>query len=169
MTDITDAIKLIEDAVQDPKLGLGDEIFFMVSRLTPMTNVDLWIKNSNNATLLSWRDDEFHGPGWHLPGGILRYKETFAERIAAVAWIELGASVTFNEIPCMIRPIMNQTRNTRGHFISLLFKCEFLTPPDGERAFKGADPLPGEWAWHENKPDNLIPEHALQYGSIFER
>jgi colanic acid biosynthesis protein WcaH len=32
-------------------------------------------------TLLTWRDDESFGAGWHVPGGIIRYKETAADRI----------------------------------------------------------------------------------------
>lgn len=42
-----------------------------------MVNVDLLIKNvSSNETLLTWREDEYYGPGWHVPGGIVRFKET---------------------------------------------------------------------------------------------
>ena len=57
------------------------------------------IKNEQNHTLLTWRDDGHYPPGWHVPGGIIRYKETIAERVKAVAKNELGVEVEFNPVP----------------------------------------------------------------------
>ena len=59
--------------------GLPDEVFRLVTSLTPMTNVDLLIQNDRRETLPTWRDDELY-QGWHLPGGIVRYKERMADR-----------------------------------------------------------------------------------------
>ena len=59
---------------------LGKNVFELVSTLTPMINVDLLIKNEMGQTLFSWRDDIHSGKGWHLPGGIIRLKETLEER-----------------------------------------------------------------------------------------
>ena len=167
MTSVTDAIKVIEDAVPDPKKGLGQEVFFMVSRLTPMINVDLLIRNDQRDLLLTWREDQFYGPGWHIPGGVLRFKETYAERITAVALSELGATVESEDQPAMICPAMNHTRNTRGHFISLGFNCILTSTLDNSFKYSGNVPRHGEWAWHQEKPHNLIPVHVFQYGSIF--
>ena len=58
-----------------------------------MVNVDLLIRNDRREILLTWRHDELYH-GWHVPGGVMRYKERLADRVAAVAHIELGTAVT---------------------------------------------------------------------------
>ena len=75
--------------------GLPEDVFRLVSQLTPLVNVELLINDKNKGTLLTWRHDEFYGPDWHLPGGIIRFKEFAATRIEKVAMSELGASVSF--------------------------------------------------------------------------
>jgi len=66
-------------------------VFALVSRVTPLVNVDLLIKDEQRRTLLTWRDDEFFGAGWHVPGEIIRYKESAADRIRTCARLELEA------------------------------------------------------------------------------
>ena len=63
---------------------MGYQKCFGLVELTPLVNVDLLIKDSGR-TLLTWRDDEFYGPGWHIPGGILGFKERALDRLAKVA------------------------------------------------------------------------------------
>ena len=69
----------------EPAAGLPEELFLLVSRLTPLVNVDLLVQDEGLGTLLTWRADEFYGPGWHVPGGIIRYKETAEDCIRATA------------------------------------------------------------------------------------
>ena len=78
---LDEAIELIPNA----QTGLPEELFYFVSQLTPLINVDLLIKNQQGQTLLTWRDDRFHGPAWHIPGGIIRFKEKIEDRILKVA------------------------------------------------------------------------------------
>ena len=59
--------------------------FLLVSQLTPLVNVELLIDDKEKGSLLTWRHDEFYGPGWHLPGGIVRFKELASTRIKKVA------------------------------------------------------------------------------------
>ena len=73
---IADAVAVINECLPDSRAGLPDDIFYLVSRLTPMINVDLLIVNERNEKLLTWREDQFYGPGWHIPGGIIRFKES---------------------------------------------------------------------------------------------
>lgn len=141
--------------------GLPEDVFLLVSQLTPLVNVDLLLKNAQNQTLLTWRDDEFYGPGWHVPGGIVRFKEAFATRIAAVAANELGARVTFTQVPVAVNEIMHPVRNTRGHFISFLYACALTSPLNPQREYKTGMPQPGEWAWHAACPENLIAVHEI--------
>ncbi len=147
------------DTVQDARKGLPQPVFELLSRLTPLVNVDLLVKDSNGGTLLTWRGDKFYGPGWHIPGGIVRYKEHMADRIAAVAHSELGATVSFDAVPLVMREIHAPHREVRGHFISLLFACTLTAPLDTNLKFDANAPKTGQWMWHNASPENLIPAH----------
>src|SRR5258708_14553334 len=87
------ALALLNSWAADPRAGLPYELFLFISRLVPMVNVDLLISDDQGRILLTWRDDEIHGVGWHVPGGMIRYKETAAERGHSTALAELGAEV----------------------------------------------------------------------------
>jgi colanic acid biosynthesis protein WcaH len=126
-----------------------------------MVNVDLLIKNQKGQTLLTWRADRFHGPGWHIPGGIIRFKEAISERIEKVAQSEIGCSVRFSKAPIDVRSLVNKERDVRGHFISLLYLCELQGEPNPSMQVNGADPKSGEWAWHDMAPNNLIKVHEV--------
>ncbi|BBO99463.1 NUDIX domain-containing protein [Sulfuriferula nivalis] len=151
----------LESKIINSAQGLPEEVFLFVSRLTPMVNVDLLLKNAQNQTLLTWRDDEYYGPGWHVPGGIVRFKESFATRVSAVAANELGASVIFTPAPLAVNEIMNPARNTRGHFISFLYACTLTSSLDPQREYKEGKLQSGVWAWHDGCPENLIAVHEI--------
>ena len=124
MTNIADAIKRLKQEVSNPSKGLPDDLFYYISSTTPIINVDLLLKDENGRTLLSWRDDPHSGKGWHIPGGIIRFKETIEERINEVAKIEIGTPVKlFKSEPIAINEIFNRKREIRSHFISLLYSC----------------------------------------------
>lgn len=124
-----------------------------------MINVDLLIRNEQGQTLLTWRADEFYGPGWHVPGGIIRFKESTAQRIAAVAASELGCSVESAPAPLLMREITNPHRDIRGHFISLLFACTLTSAPETTLKFGTGMPKNGQWMWHDRSPQDLIRVH----------
>jgi len=151
----------LETSIADPSAGLPEDLFLFVSRITPIINVDLLVKNEPGGTLLTWRDDGYYPPGWHVPGGIIRYKETFADRISAVARTELGAEVDFNPTPLAINEVIHARRKNRGHFISLLYRCTLVSPPDEILHCKNSFPKPGEWKWHNECPGNIIKVHEM--------
>lgn len=153
---LEELIAALESHVVDSKQGLPEAVFDLVTRLTPMVNVDLLLKDSENRTLLTWREDRFYGPVWHIPGGIIRFKETAAQRIRKVAEAELGTTVEFNDTPLAITEMMNQGRDTRGHFISLLYECRLTGPLAPHLAYTTGLPKPGYWAWHDTCPTDLI-------------
>src|SRR5687768_11444188 len=99
-------IDAIESAIADPRRGLPDEVFGLLTRLTPMNNVDLLIRNDRRETLLTWRDDGLYR-GWHIPGGIIRFKERMADRVAEVARLELGAAVTIKGAPVAVNEVIH--------------------------------------------------------------
>ena len=107
-------INELEAMIEDPRVGLPEEIFRFVTSITPMINVDLLIKNQQNHTLLTWRDDGLCNPGWHVPGGIVRYKESMVDRIHAVAANELGAQVKAAPAAMAIHEVINPSRRLEG-------------------------------------------------------
>jgi len=158
--EIEKTIELLESFIKNPSEGLPEDIFLFVSRITPLVNVDLLIKNELNHTLLTWRPAGYYPSGWHVPGGIIRYKETISSRIDAVAASELGAKIqskkellAFNEV--MLPP----SWKNRGHFISLLYECTLISSLDENLRYEKGIPKPGEWAWHSKCPDNIISVH----------
>jgi ADP-ribose pyrophosphatase YjhB (NUDIX family) len=158
---ISQAVEAVQDLSGDPRKGLPEGIFCLVSRLTPLVNVDLLIRNLENRTLLTWRNDSYHGTGWHLPGGIIRFQEKAADRVREVARNELGAEVTLESAPVLVSEIIELDRRTRGHFISLLFRCTLLVPPDPTLECSRGKPAPGQWRWHASCPTDLIRAHRI--------
>lgn len=154
-------INSLESLIKNPKEGLPEEVFLFVSRITPLVNVDLLIKNEKGETLLTWREDKYYGPGWHIPGGIIRYKEKIEDRIKAVAKNELGIRVKFKKEPIAINEVICPKRKERGHFISLLYKCKLISKLPEELKYQGGKPRAGQWAWHNKCPKNIISVHKM--------
>jgi ADP-ribose pyrophosphatase YjhB (NUDIX family) len=150
----------IESAVDDPRQGLPEPVFRLVTRLTAMVNVDLLIRNDRRETLLTWRHDDLYR-GWHLPGGIIRYKERMETRLAEVARAELGAAVAVKGGPVAMNEIIHLDRKARGHFIAFLFECELVTAPDETLKYPGGQPQHGQWAWHGTYPPDMIDSHEV--------
>ena len=154
------AFAALDAWVGEPVDGLPEEFFLFLSRFTPMVNVDLLIQDEGHRTLLTWRQDETYGAGWHVPGGIIRYRETAEDRIRATARRELGAEVTFHAEPMAVEQAMHPDRRERGHFISLVYTCRLLGPPDPALRYLHGRPQRDQWAWHEGCPPNLIAWQA---------
>ena len=86
------------------KEGLGTDLYEAVSRLTPSISVEAVIKNSDaSKTLLIWRNDKMYGPGWHLPGGVLRFKETLKISFSRGTKI-LKKHYVFHQVAFFFRP-----------------------------------------------------------------
>jgi ADP-ribose pyrophosphatase YjhB (NUDIX family) len=157
---LTEAIKLLDDKVPNPAEGLPDEIFYYISRTTPLVNVDLLVKDENGRVLLAWRDDIYSGTGWHIPGGIIRYRETLETRLKKVAEIEIGTQVEYKKEPIAMNEIIQYKTKDRGHFISFLYEC-FLSEKFVLEN-KGLTPNDvGYLKWHDRCPDDLIIYHDI--------
>lgn len=143
----------LREMTGEAKGDLPEPLFQYALSIVSTINVDLLVRDEIGRTLLSWREDEF-GSGWHIPGGVIRRYETFAERISAVADEELALTVSHEEQPCYVLDVGRAY--ARGHFISLLFRCtpasEFRRPNffgDPKR------PRHTELAWFDGPPDDL--------------
>jgi ADP-ribose pyrophosphatase YjhB (NUDIX family) len=162
MTDamtIREAISFLEKQVPDPTQGLPDEVFELVTRLTPMINVDLLIQDSQGRTLLTWRQDQYFHPGWHIPGGIIRLQETAEERIAKVAATELSAKVSHEPQPIAITEFHFPHLAARKHFISLLYRCQLQGAPGICACPSDRPPQAGEYRWFSAPPPDLLEPH----------
>lgn len=158
--NISDAIDVLNKQVADPSAGLPDDLFFYISKTTPLVNVDLLIKDENGHTLLSWRKDQYCGQGWHVPGGIVRFKEKLGTRLKKVAKTEIGSDVNFDPIPIALNQVICPKRDIRGHFISILYKG-FL-PSTFVPENKGLAPDDtGYLKWHDVCPANLLKVHEM--------
>jgi ADP-ribose pyrophosphatase YjhB (NUDIX family) len=149
------SIATLVEAVPEPSLGLPDSVFYYISRTTPLVNVDLLIKDENGRTLLSWRDDQYAGTGWHVPGGIVRFKERLETRVEKVAEAEIGTAVQFDPTPIALHQIIHEKHEIRGHFVSLLYKCFVpgtFKPRNEGLSLENA----GYLVWHDRCPANLL-------------
>ncbi|MBT4160119.1 MAG: NUDIX domain-containing protein [Gammaproteobacteria bacterium] len=158
---LKDAIAVIEAAIDNPAEGLPEEVFRFMTRITPLVNVDLLIRDPEKRTLLAWRHDEFAGAGWHVPGGIVRYKESLENRLREVAKHEIGRELRFRAAPIAIHQMWKK-QATRAHFFSVLYECftDEVIEPDNDGRSEGDA---GFLKWHDTCPDDLIMVHEQIY------
>lgn len=164
-SELTALIRQLESHLDPSASTLPEELFLFVSRLSPLVNVDLLVQDDAKRTLLTWRSDRFYGPGWHVPGGVIRFQEAAADRIRAVAKRELGTAVDHDAAPVLVHENITLARRDRGHFISLLYRCRLASELDQSRQFDPHRPLPDQWLWHARCPRNLIREQ-LAYAAF---
>ena len=69
-----------------------EEYDFIFNRV-PRLCVDMVIRNEKGGILLTRRNIEPYKNLWHLPGGMVRFKETIADAANRVAQKEFGATV----------------------------------------------------------------------------
>ena len=87
-----------------------------------MVNVDLFVRNFKKKFCLlgEWK---LLFTSWHIPGGIVRLRESLYDRIELVAQKELGAKISYKTNPILINEIIRfPERINRTHFISFLLK-----------------------------------------------
>lgn len=137
----------IPSALSGAQDGLPDEVFNFIASVTAMVNVDLLVYEPDKGFLLSWRKD---GGAWHIPGGIIRFKETLFERLVKTGKTELRAEITFDATPLKISEIFMPCQ-WRGHFISFLYRVYLPSGYTVNNAGKteGED---GFLAWHKEVP-----------------
>ena len=71
---LEELIAAIDASIDDPRKRLPQPVFDLVSRITPVVNVDLLVRNERREVLLTWRHDELYH-GWHVPGGVVREQD----------------------------------------------------------------------------------------------
>jgi len=136
---------------------MDNKTFEIVSTLTPMINVDLIIKDSNNRVLLSWRNDSC-GQGWHVPGRIIRFRESIKDSIIILMETEIKCNQVKDLAFIKNQEFIKHSTDIRGHFISLLYHTfipdDFI--PDNQE-LRETDQ--GFLKWFDECPDNLLSWH----------
>ncbi len=147
----------------DGTAGIGKILFESISRLTPAVSVELIIKSEDQRrSLLTWREDELYGPGWHVPGGVVRFKEKLTSRVQKVLKNEIGVSASKIEGPIGFHEIFNKKRDKRGHFICFVYKVILIEDPPFRTKAQDGVITRGSWRWFTKCPDNLIEnQHSL--------
>lgn len=140
----------------------------------PVANIDLFITNSKGEVLLSWRDDNFYGCGWHIPGGCIRIRETIEERVQKTAIDEIGCRVKYDKNPIVVRESFVEhdrpwlsDQLERSHNISLLFSAELEDGFVFDNGTKSEHEV-GYLRWFNMMPDDLLAAHQELYGDILE-
>lgn len=134
--------------IDNPHAGLPQSVFDILIKIVPFVACELAIVDDKKRILLTWREDRWWR-GWHFPGGLLRYRETFEERIRAVARKELGVDITNHKFLFA----KDCSQGARSHVVSLVFRCETMMVPKQGRYFK-------------KMPKNIIEEHKKLWAKI---
>ena len=166
ISKIDSAVTQLFDSHIEANKGLPENLFLLISSLVPIPNVDLLITNEKNQILLSWRDDEFYGKGWHIPGGCIRFGETMQQRIQKTALAEIGTKVIAEKEPIVVRDVIRPPReelrdkNVRGHNLTVLYRCSL---PQGfeinNKKIKESDN--GYLKWFSKFPENMLSVHDV--------
>lgn len=150
----------------DARSGLPEEIFLAVSTLVPIANVDLMIIDEEKGILLSWRDDEYYGQGWHLPGGCIRFKETMLERLQKTAMNEIGTEVEITETPLAVRDVIldkdHELPKLRAHHLAVLYECRLPKTFAVDNHNKTESDI-GYLQWFRQIPKNILAVHDVYF------
>jgi len=160
-SDLKNALEVVMNSISDPTAGLPEAVFRFVSGITPMVNVDLLILDPHQGVLLTWRPTGNYPAGWHLPGGIIRVKESFQNRVEQVARTELGVGISECIGPIDINQMIHPEAKTRVHFVSLLYRVTISETLDEKNRSRDVDPLGGQWAWHKKWPHDLYGPQSI--------
>ncbi len=151
----------LRDLNLDASEGLSEDLFLLVSSLIPVPNIDLLITNDSNQILLSFRNDIFYGQTWHIPGGCMRYGDTFEKRLEETSKKEIGCVVEYDTKPLCVCNVLRGPNNTqnhpyeRGHNVAILYNCRL--PDNFEIDNTGKKPGDnGYLKWFDKLPDNFL-------------
>lgn len=158
--NVLDAITYLKSQVKDPNKGLPEDIFLYISCVTPLVNVDLLIQDEKGQTLLSYRNDNFFGRGWHIPGGIIRFRELPFERVKKVIETEIFSEVKMEEQPIEVISLVVPELEERSHSVGLLYRG-FLSSsiPLNNKGKEETDA--GYLKWFSECPEDLLSVHYV--------
>lgn len=165
---LKDAVELLRNAELDARNGLTEELFWMISALVPIPNVDLLVTNESGQLLLSRRNDGFFEKSWYIPGGCLRYGEELTACVQETAKRELGCEVAVDPKPLAVRNVLRGDNSAqahpreRGHNVAILYHCIL---PEGycidNNGRDGNDD--GYLQWFDELPPDFMKIQSVYY------
>lgn len=178
IVDLVEKLKcVLKSEGVDPQNGLPEALFLFASSITPIPNVDLFVTSDKNRYLLAWRNDQYYGKGWHIPGGCIRLRETLENRIQKTAIEELGTEVVYEKKPIMTvesiateQRIVKQGNFNRSHNICILYECSVPSQYDIEdfnKKLKKGDQ--GRLKWFDYFPENFLSCQRPMYEGFLKR
>ncbi|MEK9170263.1 MAG: NUDIX hydrolase [Patescibacteria group bacterium] len=124
--EIGDLVRLLKKV----RLPAPYPVFVALCKSVPMVAVNLAVMPDKNHVLLTYRKDEFYD-SWHIPGSILRYKETPKDALKRVCRKEISVKIKklrfvgfFNDY------------DVRGHELVLLYAARPINKPKDGQYFK---------------------------------
>lgn len=161
-TEIKNAINVLRQAQINTDEGMSEELFLLISGLILLPNIDLLIINEKKQILLAWRQDEFYENSWHIPGGCMRYGESFEACIQKTANRELGMDVRWDKEPIAVRNVIRGINDQqcypreRGHNVAILFRCYLCHPLKNECLADTRMLQNGTLRWFDKLPSDFM-------------
>lgn len=121
--------KVLVRLLKKVKLPASYPVFRALCKSVPMIAVNLAVMPDNRRLLLTYRDDEFY-KGWHIPGSILRYRESLADVFKRIGRQELKMKI---RRPQFVNYFIEHS--SRGHELILLFAVRTAGVPKVGRYF----------------------------------
>ncbi len=162
--NLSSLINSLESFIKNPEIGLPDEVFYFIGRVTPYLNVDVLVKIPDLGYVLTWRDDVHTGAGWHVPGGIVRLRESMEQRVNKVANLELKVNLAKIIGPIEINEIISKQKE-RSHFISTLFYAE-IDDKNIKKILMQINENPQKINLFKEPPENLLRWHEIYKSRI---
>ena len=154
--EIKDLAVLLLKKISQPERGLGTELFKAIIAVVPQVAVEAVIVDDiNNPTkvLLTPRDDHDYPKACHLPGGFIRYGETFLQRLTSVIKTELNVGIKKVKDTMIVYNLFE--RNNKRHIIGLYFLVQLSANPNVAHR------------WVDYIPKNIVKHHKDFLKSYF--
>ena len=146
--EIKNLAALLLKKILNPEEGLGEDLFNAIIAIVPQTTVEaVIVDNIDHPTkvLVMPRDDRNYPKSCHLPGGFIRYGETFLQRLRHLVRAELKVGIK-NFKDTNIKYNCLEKKNKR-HIIGFYFLVQLTD--HSKVAHK----------WIDYIPKNLIRQH----------
>ena len=140
-------VDMLNDVVTN-KNRLGTPLFNKIADLIPLVAVEIVLYNTKGEIFLTYRDDE-NFTGWHFPGRILRFGNTFEDELLKVLEYEVGiTNVDYRFL------LPRNYSHSRGQEVSIVF----LGLCDSSEMGKGS--------WFTSLPDDTLPQYKELYKEV---
>jgi len=124
--EIRDIVRILKKV----KLPAPYPVFIALCKSVPMVAVNLAVMPDKDHVLLTYRKDEFYD-SWHIPGSILRYKESPEDAIKRVCCKELSVKIKKLQFVGYFNDY-----DVRGHELVLLYVARPINKPKDGQYFK---------------------------------